>query len=235
MKKEDLGKKAVATRVAWLERTLAKIPAGSRILDAGAGEQQFRKFCSHLEYVAQDFGRYEGVGDGRGLQTGSWEVNGLDIVSDITEIPEADGSFDAVMCTEVCEHLPDPIAAVKEFQRLLCIGGHLVITAPFCSWTHFAPYHFYTGFNRYFYEKHLEESGFEILELCANGNFFDYLWQEVRRAKRRAKQYADAYPNFLERLAIRVVLQMLRRFSSKDKGSHELLCFGYHVLARKGA
>ncbi len=82
---------------------------------------------------------------------------------------------------------------------------------------------------------HLEESGFEILELCANGNFFDYLWQEVRRAKRRAKQYADAHPNFFERLAIRVVLQMLRRFSSKDKGSDELLCFGYHVLARKGA
>ena len=121
-------------------------------------------------HVAQDFGRYNGKGDGKGLQAGHWNQEGLDIVADITSIPEPDGSFQAVMCVEVLEHIPEPIKALREFRRLLATGGYLIITAPFCSLTHFAPYHFYTGFNRYFYEKHLPEHGFEILELAPNDN-----------------------------------------------------------------
>src|SRR5262245_62187810 len=91
------------TRVAWIERTLKRIPAGARILDAGAGQRQFKRFCGHLQYVAQDFAQYDGRGDGLGLQTGAWDQAGLDIVSDITSIPEPDRSFDAIMCTEVFE------------------------------------------------------------------------------------------------------------------------------------
>ena len=161
-----------ANRLRWLEAALKKIPAGSRILDAGAGELDKKKFCSHLNYVSQDFGQYDGKGDGKGLQTKGWDNSKLDIVSDITSIPEPDASFDAIMCIEVFEHIPDPIAAVKEFSRLLRTGGHLIITAPFCSATHFAPYHFSTGFNRYFYEKHLTENGFVISEINENGDFF---------------------------------------------------------------
>jgi ubiquinone/menaquinone biosynthesis C-methylase UbiE len=222
-----------ANRIEWVKKTLAEIPKGSRILDAGAGEQQFKKFCSHLEYVAQDFGQYEGTGDGRGLQPGSWDQTKLDIVCDITNISEPDGSFDAIMCTEVFEHLSDPIAAVQEFFRLLRRGGVLIITAPFCSLTHFSPYHFYSGFNRYFYQNQLEKNGFEILELESNGNFFEYLGQEIHRIPRIAKEYAGDHPNRLERYSLRFILKMLERFSSKDQGSDELLCFGYHVLARK--
>ena len=58
--------------------------------------------------------------------------------------------------------LPEPVKAIKEFARLLKSSGHIIITAPFCSLTHFALYHFHTGFNRYFYEKHLPDNGFEI-------------------------------------------------------------------------
>ena len=147
-----VGKSNALTRETWLEETLKAIPSGYRILDAGAGEQQFKKFCPHLKYVAQDFGKYDGLGDNAGLQVGKWDQSKLDIVCDITDIPEPAGAFDAIMCVEVFEHLPNPIAAIKEFSRVLRPGGYLIITAPFCCWTHFAPYHFYTGFNHYFYE-----------------------------------------------------------------------------------
>src|ERR1700730_3082841 len=105
-------------RAKWIEETLKKIPAGLTILDAGAGESQFKQFCTHLKYIAQDFGQYEGTGE-IGLQTGSWNNKNLDIVSDITAIPLPNDAVDAIMCTEVLEHVPDPVAAIKEFKRLI--------------------------------------------------------------------------------------------------------------------
>jgi len=224
-----------SNREVWLEKTtLKQTPAGSRILDAGVGEQQYRRFCTHLDYVAQDFAQYDGKGDGRGLQTESWDQTKLDIVSDITVIPEPDASFDAIMCIEVFEHLPEPIKAIQEFARLLKPGGYLILTAPFCSLTHFSPHHFYTGFNRYFYEKHLPANGFKIVDLQENGNFFEYLGQEIRRIPWIAETYVEGSKcNFLESLAMKLCLSMLERFSKKDCGSSELLHFGCHVYAMK--
>ena len=91
------------------------------------------------------------------LQTKTWDNSKLDIVSDIIQIPLPDNSVDAIMCTEVLEHLPNPILAIKEFSRLIKPAGYLILTAPFASLVHFAPYHFASGFSRYFYEKHLAE------------------------------------------------------------------------------
>jgi len=221
------------TRELWLERTLAAIPKDSRILDAGAGTQRYAKFCKHLIYVSQDFGKYDGEGDASGLQMGDFDYGKLDIVSDITAIPEANLSFDAIMCVEVFEHIPDPIQAVKEFSRLLKPGGDLVITAPFCSLTHFSPYHFSTGFNKYWYEKHLLDHNFIISEITPNGNFFEFVAQELYRISSVSKQYAKSKPRLIEQLCIYILLRMLLRFSKRDDYSSELLCYGYHVLARK--
>lgn len=229
----SVGTKNESGRIAWLQKALESISAGSRILDAGAGQLAFKKFCAHLNYVSQDFAQYDGKGDARGLQTGGWDQSKLDIVCDITSIPEPDGSFDAIMCIEVFEHLPEPTRAIQEFKRLLRPGGTMIITAPFCSLTHFAPFHYYTGFNRYFYEKHLIENGFSIEELVENGNFFEYLAQETRRLPEVAQTYSGGVPTWLERFAIVQVLKMLARFSSADKGSSELLHFGCFVLATK--
>jgi len=228
-----VGTKNDEPRVQWLRKALAAIPAGHRILDAGAGEQRFKKFCSHLNYVAQDFAQYDGKGNEAGLQTQTWDQSKLDIVSDITAIPEPDASFDAIFCVEVFEHLPDPVLAIKEFSRLLKPGGALILTAPFCSLTHFAPYHFSTGFTRYYYEHHLPANGFAIQEISANGNFFEYVAQELRRSGSVGRQYAGQRSRKWESLAMRVVLRMLQRFSDCDTRSSELLHFGYHVKAVK--
>lgn len=220
-------------REQWIENILKKIPVDSIILDAGAGEQQYRKFCSHLKYISQDFGKYEGLGDKRGLQTGTWDQSALDIMSDITEIPRPDESFDAIMCIEVLEHIPEPIKAIQEFGRLLKPEGHLIITAPFCSLTHFAPFHFYSGYNRYFYEKFLPLNNFEIIELLENGNYFEYIAQEIRRISGIADRFTHENPTFFESIAMKNILKMLERFSKNDHGSNEILHFGYHMHAIK--
>lgn len=229
-----VGAKNQSNRETWLENALKRVPSGSRILDAGAGEQQYRRFCNRLEYVAQDFAQYSCEGDGRGLHPGSWEQSSLDIISDITAIPEPDASFDAVMCVEVFEHLPEPIKAIREFARLLKPGGLLILTAPFCSLTHFAPYHYYTGFNRYFYETLLPVNGFKIVELQENGNYFEYLAQEIRRIPSIAERYTEKSKcTLFESLVMKICLSMLGRFSKRDTGSNELLHFGCHVIGEK--
>lgn len=228
-----VGRDNERARERWLERTLASIPAGGRILDAGAGTQRYARFCGHLQYVSQDVAEYDGKGNASGLQMGAFDFGKLDIVSDIIDIPEPPRSFDAIMCVEVFEHLSDPLQALKEFARLLKPGGYLVTTAPFCSWTHFAPYHFSTGFNRYWYEKHLEDFGFEIKEMTPNGNYFEFMAQELYRIPSAAKTYTTSSPGVLEKLGIYLLLRMLLRLSKRDRNSSELACFGYHVLSQK--
>ena len=228
-----VGVSNLLNRENWLLQKLLDIPKGWKILDAGAGELYYKKYCNHLNYISQDFGKYDGKGNKKGLQSESWDNSRLDIVSDIASIPSSDASFDAIMCIEVLEHLVNPVSALKEFARLLRRGGRLILTAPFCSLTHFAPYHFSTGFNCYFYEKHLPELEFKIIEIIPNGNYFEYLAQEIQRIPQIVEKYssekiAPGDPN-----TIFYMLNLLERLSSGDHGSSELLCYGYHVLAER--
>ncbi len=229
----QVGRRNEANRVDWVAKTLGHLPEGIRLLDAGAGEQPYRKFCERLDYVAQDSAEYDAAAVATGLQMERWDYGRLRHRCDITEIPEPDASFDAVLCTEVFEHLPDPLAAMREFARLLRPGGELILTAPFSSLTHFAPQHFATGFNRYFYETHLARLGFEVIEISPNGNYFEWVAQELRRVRPTARRYADRRGTWLERLATRYLLRRLNKYSAAGDTSAELACFGLHVRARR--
>ncbi len=132
------------------EAEAARLPAAAGVehlnLDAGAGEQRFRPACAHLKYVAQDFGEYDGRGDGSALQTRRWDQAKLDIVSDITAIPEPDGAFDAVLCISTLEHIgmandqyvseaaaDDPEGdahALRELGRVTRTAGKVLVTVP---------------------------------------------------------------------------------------------------------
>lgn len=214
----EIGTTNQKMRESWLDKTLKNIPRDSKILDAGAGELQYKKFCEHLNYFSQDFGQYDGKGNAEGLQTKKFDNSKLDILSDITKIPAEDASFDAIMCIEVLEHILEPIKAIKELSRLLKVNGKLLITAPFCSLTHFAPYHFSTGFNKYFYEEAFKTSGFKILEIIPNGNYYEYIAQEIRRLPSIIKKYSGCKINIFERIFIKLILSILNKYNKKDKG-----------------
>lgn len=217
-------------RQKWIKETLSGIPNGLRILDAGAGELKNRVFCSHLDYVSQDFCRYDGGGDGKGLQTGKWDTTQVGIVCDITSIPEPDSSFDVVLCSEVLEHLPEPEKAVDEFTRLLKPGGRLILTAPFASLVHFAPYHYCTGFSRYWYEYHLKKRGFRIDCLAPNGDWFDCCRQElIRLGSMERKLGSWSWPIAYMLGLIGVIYFKIR----SKKNAEDLACFGWHCVGIK--
>jgi len=218
-------------RQAWLEETLAALPAGYRILDAGAGELKNRQYCSHLEYVSQDFCQYKGLTKGgvnEGLQSKKWDTSRIDLVSDITDIPAPDASFDAILCSEVLEHVPEPTHALDEFARLLRPGGKLILTAPFASLVHMAPYHYCSGFSRYWYEYHLVRRGFQIVELTPNGDWFAYAKQELTRLGSMERQRGNwSWP-----LAYSYALLGVIYFNFRgNKRADDLACFGWHCVA----
>lgn len=161
----------------WVAGRAASLGKGERILDVGAGTCPYRPLFSHCDYVTHDFKQYEGVKLGGGTDYGR-----IDLVSDLLSIPAPDASFDAVLCTEVLEHVPRPADAVREMARLLRPEGRLFLTAPLGSGLHQLPFHYYGGFSPEWYRDLADSAGLEILSVTPNGGFFKLMAQELARA-----------------------------------------------------
>jgi 2-polyprenyl-3-methyl-5-hydroxy-6-metoxy-1,4-benzoquinol methylase len=159
-------------RRSWVARQAAAVPAGSRVLDAGAGRGQYRAFFDHCEYKAQDFAQEPGT-------VGHYTQ--LDYECDITDIPVETGYFDVVLCTEVLEHVPEPIEALRELARVLRPGGMLLCTAPQNAHLHQEPFIFYGGYTRYWYEYFCPRFGLTVQDLQRNRGFFSFFGQEALR------------------------------------------------------
>lgn len=219
----------------WVAKKLKKIKKGSKIIDAGAGECYYKKYCKHLKYVSQDFGKYNGKGDSVGIQTGKRDSSKLDIVSDIVNIPVKKESFDATLCVEVFEHIPRPLDALSELSRITKKNGVLILTAPFMSLTHYSPYYFYSGFSKNFYKENLPRYGFKIKEIYSYGNYFDYLSVELARVPLVLFRKLNilSIPLLLLYFFAAPAFILLRIFSLLNPSSRDLLCFGVGVVAIK--
>ena len=117
----------------FVENVAKNLPANSSILDAGAGESVYKKLFSHCNYKAIDLA----VGESR------WNYANLDYVGSLHEMPIGDEVFDAVLCTQVLEHLEWPRESVKEMHRVLKPGGKLYMTVPMAQNEHQVPYDFF--------------------------------------------------------------------------------------------
>jgi SAM-dependent methyltransferase len=165
----------------WIGRQAAMLPAGSRVLDVGAGSVPYRAWFSHCDYKTQDFAR---LPDAQLRDQGYGEI---DYISDATAIPVPNASFDAILCAEVLEHLPEPIKAINEFARILRPGGRLILTAPLGSGIHQEPHHFYGGYTEFWYRRFLHEAGFRDITVAPNDGSFMFFAQESIRFVRTTR------------------------------------------------
>jgi ubiquinone/menaquinone biosynthesis C-methylase UbiE len=226
----------LGNREAWIKSQLTKLSPGTSLLDVGAGECPYKPLCSHIEYTSQDVNLYDGSGNKKGLQTGKWNFDSIDIRCDLLDIPE-DRLFDSLLCTEVLEHVPDPIRCLEKLTRLVKKpGGKLLITTPFCSLTHFAPYYYTNGFSEYFYRHHLDRLSFEVQSISFNGGWFDYMTQELGRTAEVYKQYFGKRMPTGMRMAIKIAKKVMQLLAGRERlntqhNSSELLTCGLHVVA----
>jgi SAM-dependent methyltransferase len=110
-------------RLSWqadpqVERALALVPNGARIVDLGAGGRQITP-----ETVCVDF-----------LRLGS-----TDVIGDVARLPLRDACADLVFATGLLEHVVDERAVLAEMARILRPGGFAHVEVPFLEQYHDDP------------------------------------------------------------------------------------------------
>jgi Methylase involved in ubiquinone/menaquinone biosynthesis len=235
-----MGKDLYQSRINWTKRVLSELPEGINVLDAGAGNCKNKKFCPQVKYVSQDFCEYTTADETykapyEDFDNGIWDTTQIDIVSDIINIPVNNNSFDVIICTEVFEHLIRPELAIKEFARILNKGGRLIITAPANCGTHMAPYFYYNGLSRFWYETILEQYGFDIIDLTENGNYYDVIKERVLTTRVVAEEYDGIKMSLIFR-AIGLIEGVILNYMSKksiNDNSKKYICMEYMCIAKK--
>ena len=114
--------------------------AGDRVLDVGAGfgRHAFEAARRGARVVALDYAEQE-VESTRATFAAMFEAGEITAENltgvmrgDATSLPFPDDSFDAIVTSEVLEHIQDDVRALGEFARVLKPGGILAATVP--SW-----------------------------------------------------------------------------------------------------
>jgi len=198
----------------FVHMAATEVSAGQRIIDVGAGEQKYRSDFAHCEYVSNDLC----IGDT------DWNYHGIDIVSSAYDIPVAAGSFDAVLCIQVLEHLDAPDRAFREFCRVLKQRGRVYVSAPLLAGEHQQPHDFFR-YTRYGYAALGDRHGFRLISASPHGGsviametlawaaFWDML-PIPRQSVARYAVYLLLYPIKLATGAVSLLLDMLDRKKS---------------------
>ena len=155
----------------FVENVARSLPTGSSILDAGAGESIYKRFFSHCNYKAIDLA----VGESR------WNYANLDYVGFLHEMPIENEMFDAVLCTQVLEHLEWPRESVKEMHRVIKPGGKLYMTVPMAQNEHQVPYDFFR-YTSYGLESICKHAGFNNIKITPFGGLWVRWAFELPRA-----------------------------------------------------
>ena len=115
------------------------LKTGDKILDLGCGfgRHAFEAARRGANVVALDAGRDEVEGVAATfaamVEAGELSTENLHVASvqgDALALPFPDGTFDRVICSEVLEHIPNDVGAMRELARVLRPGGTMAITVP---------------------------------------------------------------------------------------------------------
>jgi ubiquinone/menaquinone biosynthesis C-methylase UbiE len=102
-------------------KDILNIGSSSRVLDVGCGISTVLHFVGGERYgidpLAEEYKRIYSFPEGIEVRKGFGE-----------QIPFDNGFFDVVFCTNVLDHVEDPVKTVSEIHRVLKPGGYFILT-----------------------------------------------------------------------------------------------------------
>ncbi|MBI3087279.1 MAG: class I SAM-dependent methyltransferase [Candidatus Omnitrophica bacterium] len=129
-----------------------------RLLDVGCGRKPYRAL--YAERVSWHLG----------VDVPRSPRHAAEVFGDAQALPFRSASFDAVLCTHVLVHLPEPHQAVGEMSRALKPDGYLILSAR-QMWHVYTPrdyYRFTAAGLRYLAERH----GLEVVQVIPVGGWW---------------------------------------------------------------
>ncbi|MFN0107049.1 MAG: class I SAM-dependent methyltransferase [Bryobacteraceae bacterium] len=195
----------------------AALPAGARVLDAGAGEGAYKGHFPRQRYVGLDLG----IGDKK------WDYTRLDVLGDLSSLPFADHVFDAALNIVTLEHVKAPQEVLTELARVLKPGGRLLLAVPHEWEVHQHPHDFFR-YTKYGVEELAHRAGFRVISMEPGGGYF-------RLLSRRLLNGAQFFPlplNFLWLALVAVPALLLPLFDGFDTKKDFTL--GYLAVLENG-
>ncbi len=159
---------------------------GDKILDLGCGfgRHAYEAARRGAHVVALDAGvdEVDGVLGTFAAMVQAGELSENDtrvavIQGDALHLPFTDATFDRVICSEVLEHIPDDLDAMRELSRVLKPGGTMAITVPrfgpeLINWALSDEYHMVKGGHVRIYRRSVIESRLSSTGLVVTGHHY---------------------------------------------------------------
>ena len=161
---------------AFLVEEAEQLPAGVRVLDAGAGRRSYAEIFSRQRYESCDM-------------PGGFYRQQHDFECFLDAIPQPDDTYDAVINTQVLEHVSDPLAVLQELYRVIKPGGVLLLSVPLNAPLHGEPWHF-LHFTHYGISELAQRTGFEMLRCEKVGGAF---WTLSKRLPDTFRKWLKQY------------------------------------------
>ena len=120
------------------------------VLDVGCGSKPYRKYMPAMRYVGLEYDTPR-----------ARATFAADAFYDGRTFPFPDGSFDAVLCSQVFEHVFTPEEFLREMHRVLRPGGAAVLTVPFVWDEHEQP-HDFARYSSFALKALFERAGFVV-------------------------------------------------------------------------
>lgn len=94
-----------------------------------------------------------------------------DIVCDACNMPFQNDYADILICSEMIEHVEEPVEVIKEMYRVLKPGGKIFICVPFSMHIHGLPCD-YGRYTEVWWQSQIERIGFSNIEIARQGGYY---------------------------------------------------------------
>jgi SAM-dependent methyltransferase len=195
--------------------------SGGRLLDLGCGTVPL-------------YGQYRPLVDA--VTTADWptsyhRLQHVDAYCDLNlSLPFRSDTFDAVLSSDVVEHLTDSALAVREIRRILKPGGVLLLNTPFLYPVHEAP-HDYVRYTRFGLASLAERSGLMVESVEPIGGLTEVLVDLISKGLSGVPLVSTPLVVLLQEAAILTRNAALSRALRQASSAH--LALGHALVARK--